>query len=487
MIGVDSEPKATRIETLVRSSYLTLLAFVLIAVPRIGAGQAESARIYVRRIEFQGVEGIADEVLRRELVQLEGTYLNTVALEQSRLRLEQLPYVAEARAGLLPIDGALNQVDVVISVTQAPARTYGGGGGYSESQRVSLRGYFTNENIFGKGSRFSATATASEFQQLAEVSHTDPFIGSVRVGRTVSFASRRIDRLTADSTEFSADLASARLEFSYPTGERQTITLGLSLSDVGLAMDSIASDQWLDWVQANGDVTRQGAVAATDFRSSEFLLRWREDTRNRRLFPDRGLEQTVTFRSAIPGSDVEYYTIDYELTKHWPLARQWEARLDVGLGYGAAYGSTTSSLPPYLNWFAGGPGSVRGYREGGLGPKDSLGHPFGGNLVMSGQFEVMMPLPEKWRERMRLGVFYDIGGVFSTEEVVFRDATGGSLDYGFELSRLRQAVGISARVLMPIGLVELSYGIPLNAEDANPNPFLRDDTERFQIGIGVDF
>jgi len=111
----------------------------------------------------------------------------------------------------------------------------------------------------------------------------------------------------------------------------------------------------------------------------------------------------------------------------------------------------------------------------------------GGNAFVSTQFELMMPLPEKWQRHTRIGFFYDIGNVFSTENVVFLDDDGQSLDYTFEFSELRQSVGIAAQILMPFGVLRLSYGVPLNAEDDNPNLFLRDDTERFQIAVGVDF
>ncbi len=470
-----------------RSCYVSLLLCVLILAPDAAEAQSASARIYVRRIEFQGAEGIDDEVLRRELLQLEGAYLNTVALEQSRLQLEQLPYIEGARAVLQPIDGISDQVDVLITVTRAPPRRYGGGGAYSEAQRASVHGYFTNENIFGTGQRFSAAANVSEFRTVAELSHTDPFTRSARVSRTLSLTSRQVDQLTADTAEMEVDLTSARLAYSWRTGERQATSLGLALNDVALTTGSLASEQFLDWVQRNGNPSTDDTAFSTEFWSADFLLRWRQDTRNRRVFPDRGIEQSLTFRAAIPSSEAEFYTIDYELTKYWPLMGQWTARLDAKLGYGAAYGSATSSLPPYLNWFAGGPDSVRGYRESQLGPQDSLGKPYGGNLFVSGQFELMMPLPEKWRERLRIGVFYDVGNVFSTEDVAFLDGTGERLDHGFEFSRMRQSAGVSARVLIPIGVVRLSYGIPLNADDDHPNPFLRDDTERFQIAIGVDF
>ena len=130
---------------------------------------------------------------------------------------------------------------------------------------------------------------------------------------------------------------------------------------------------------------------------------------------------------------------------------------------------------------------MRGYRENRLGPKDSLGNPYGGNLYISTQIELMMPLPEKWQKHVRIGFFYDIGNVFSTENVRFLDDEGQSLDYTFDFSELRQSAGIAAQFSIPLGVLRLSYGIPLNAEDNNPNRFLRDDLERFQIGIGVNF
>lgn len=468
-----------------RRTCIGLLVFVLLPIPEVGEAQ-ESARIYVRRIEFQGTEGIADEVLRRELLLLEGAFLNTVALEQSRLQLERLPYIEQAQVSVRPIEGAINQVDVLLAITQAPARIYGGGAAYSESQRLSIHGYFTHENIFGKGNRFSATGELSDFRTQAELSHSNPFVGSARIRRTLSFASRQVDALTADTTELDADLSSARLEYSYRTAERQTMALGLMLNEVDLSTGPVVSDQLAEWITGNGNPSTENAVSSTEFWTAEFLLRWRQDTRTGGIFPDRGLEQSLTFRSAIPGSEVEYYAFDFESTKHWPLTGRWEARLDTRLGFGAEYGSATTSLPPYLNWFAGGPDSVRGYHGGRLGPRDSLGNPYGGNLIVASQFELMLPLPEESRGRLRLGFFYDIGNSFSTDDVVFRDGAGERLDYGFKFSRLRQSVGVSARVLIPIGMVRLSYGVPLNADD-DPNRFLRDDTERFQIAVGVDF
>ena len=130
---------------------------------------------------------------------------------------------------------------------------------------------------------------------------------------------------------------------------------------------------------------------------------------------------------------------------------------------------------------------MRGYRETRLGPRDSLNNPYGGNLLVSSQFELLLPLPEKWRTRLRASLFYDIGNVFYTGGVTFVDDDGNPLDYDFSFDELRQSAGLALEWITPIGPLRLSYGVPLNDDDDNPNRFLRDELEEFQIAIGFGF
>jgi outer membrane protein insertion porin family len=471
----------------VRSSSVIvgLIAFALAGGPSVGQAQNASARIYVRRIEFQGVTRISDEVLRREMLQVEGTVLNTVALEESRLRLERLPYVADAQVSLRPVPSALNVVDVLVAITEAPPRRYGGGGAYSESLRTSIHGYFINENLFGTGRQFSARVEASEIGSIGDVSYTDPYARPAGVARTIGLSSRRIERLTVDTSSVDADLAEARLEYAYRAGERQTMRFGLGWRSTELTAGTLTSDQLLDWIRSNGNPATSAGFASTDFAELTLFYGWHRDTRDRSIFPQRGTEQSAALRLALPASEVEYYAADYEITAYHPLGSRWTMSARGILGSGRGYGDT-SALPPYLNWFAGGPKTVRGYRENGLGPRDSLGNPYGGNLLTAAQLELMTPWPGRWRERMKVGFFVDVGNVFSNETVVFEDA-GARLDYGFAAGELRQSVGIAVDLLLPLSRVRLSYAVPLNADDDHANPALRDRIEPFQISFGVDF
>jgi outer membrane protein insertion porin family len=166
-----------------------------------------------------------------------------------------------------------------------------------------------------------------------------------------------------------------------------------------------------------------GAIYETKFDTVELLAGWVYDTRNRGLFADRGARHRLTGNVTVPGSDVEYYTINYNYQQYLPVNRWATFLFSADLGYGAALGDTTS-LPPYRNYFAGGPDTVRGYRENDLGPKDTFGNPYGGDLLTAGQIELLLPIPEKWEAKSRFTLFFDMGNVFSVGDVEFYDKLG---------------------------------------------------------------
>jgi outer membrane protein assembly factor BamA len=86
-----------------------------------------------------------------------------------------------------------------------------------------------------------------------------------------------------------------------------------------------------------------------------------------------------------------------------------------------------------------------------------------------------------------VGFFVDVGNVFSTEGVVFRNGAGQPLDYSFDPSQLRLSAGVAVRVLIPLGELQLSYGVPLNADVSGAGPYPPDQIDRFQIAFGVDY
>jgi outer membrane protein insertion porin family len=454
-----------------------LLALVSQLAVSPGDAQQSADRIYVRRIEFRGVTRTNDEVLRRELRQLEGTFLNPAALEESRIHLERLPSVARATVAVVPVQGSDNVTDVVVTITEEPTRRYGVGGGYASSLGTSAHGYFVNDNLFGSGQQMSIAMDVSELGSIAEISHTNPYAFDAGVSRTIGFVSRGIEQLTADTSSIDADLVEGRLEYGYALSPVQNVRLGLALRSTSLDAGPGTSAQLTSWIAANGEPIVTGGAPSTGFDELDLTLRWRRDTRNHESFPDAGLEQSIDFRAALPASEVEYFTLRYDATRYWTVGRQWTLSAHGAAAFGDSLGETTA-LPPYLNWFAGGPSTVRGFR--GLGPDDSLGNPYGGNLLAAGQVDLRTAWPRRWSSWLRSGFFLDAGNVFSTDDTLFFDAGGNPLDHGFSASELRASAGIAADLLLPFGTVRLSYGLPLNAEEG-------DREERFQVSFGVDF
>jgi outer membrane protein insertion porin family len=473
------------------------------------AAQTGSGRVYVRRIEFENVTNIADEVLRREMIQLEGTYLNTLALDESLRRLVRLPYIADARARLDPVPNEPDVVDVIVAITQTPARRYGGGGGYSPSQLGSLHAYFVNENLFGTGRRFAFTLETGELRDEGQLSFTAPYARPSGISRTLRLSSRRVDRVAAHASRLNVDIDTAGVEYGWAAGRpvdrssstkqplspfqaalgetNQHVRLGLGASRVKLSAGESTSAQLLDWIARNGEPgAGSGGAPSTDFTEIGLRFEWNYDTRDRPQLTGSGFEQTLSLQTAVPGGDVQYYIAQYEASKYWPVGEHWTASWRGRLGFGEAYGNDTSALPPYLNFFAGGIDSVRGYRANTLGPVDSLGHPYGGNLLLTSEFELLTPWPKRWSDRVRAGVFFDFGNVFSTEDVQFLDESGQPIDYGYRWDALRSSAGLTARVLLPVGELELSYGFALD-DDRSPGSFGGDERERFQLGIHVDF
>tara|TARA_R110002049_G_scaffold93308_10_gene230785 strand:- start:4736 stop:7147 length:2412 start_codon:yes stop_codon:yes gene_type:complete len=447
------------------------------------------SRVYVRRINFNGVDQVEDEVLRREIRQMEGAYLSNLLIDRSKVRLQRLPYVENVEVENVPVPGSPDLVDVDFDLEYRMPGQFSGGVGYSESQKLLLNGSIVHTNFLGTGNRVALELNSGRYSKLYSLSHTDPYRTIDGIRRTVSVSYRDITQFTSASSDFSTTTAGASVDYGYPIGEYQSISLGLSYQHAELATSQNSTQQAIDWVSSNGNAFVEN-VGGFTFQGSEYdtfelLAGWSYDSRNRALFANRGTRQQLYFSVAVPGSDVEFYTARYSFTKYFPITNKWVVRFNSEIGIGEAMGDTTA-LPPYKQFYGGGPQSVRGFRESYLGPRDSRGNPYGGNVLVANQLELILPLPDKWASQARATLFYDFGNVFNTGEVQFTDKLGSPLEYKPEFDELRGSVGIGVEWLAPLGLFRFSYAYPLNAYDGNDR-YYGDELERFQFSIGQAF
>jgi outer membrane protein insertion porin family len=487
-------------------------------------------RVYVRNISFSGVTKINDEVLRRELRQLEGGWLSNGQLERSKQRIQRLPYVKKVDSDTTPVPGSPDQVDVDYKIEEGPGAQLSGGVGYSQLYKLTLNADYTDADFLGSGERFSVDLSGGAYNKVYSISQTDPYSTIDNIVRTISLSYRDQSQFIATSSQFSTKLLTAGLSFSYPLTEFQFVTLGANVQDAQLvAVSGASAIQAQDWVLENGHpyatvggvgsvydpitgnyITNAYTIYGTKFFVPEVVGGWSFDSRNKTLFADRGTYVSLSGTYAPPATDVQYWKTAFNFLQYIPLFGKVTADLNFQLGYGAGLGGTTS-LPPYALFFGGGPDGVRGFYPGSLGPKDQYGNPYGGNANVLARGEILLPMPEKFQASARVKLFFDAGNVFSTTKnpqfysppygyssgLVELGTLGPPINYHISYDNLKESVGIAVEWLAPLGLFRFSFAVPLNAhpeEDAyyNGNNVLvpgswGDNVERFQFDMGQAF
>ncbi|WP_157995394.1 outer membrane protein assembly factor BamA [Peristeroidobacter soli] len=463
-------------------------------------------RVYVRRVNFNGTSGVNDEVFRREMRQFEGAYLSNAAVERSKQRIQRLPFIQKVEVETNQVPGAADLVDVDFQIEEGLPGQFGGGIGYSESQSIILNGNFVHSNFMGTGNRIAMEINSGRYAKAFSFSHTDRYTTIDEVQRTISAGYRDVTQFTSATSDFDTTTITLGINYDWPITEYQYLGVGLSAQRAELVTSQGGSaEQATDWVRSNGnsrtrcvDVYGDGVCApgvslgdyylySSDFDTLELNLGWRYDSRNRAIFADRGARHRFNVGYTVPGSDVEFWTASYDYLQFIPIWRSLTLMFNVELAYGEALGDTTA-LPPYRQYFGGGPDSVRGFRESRLGPKDNFGRPYGGNIKTIAQTELLLPMPEKWRNSARFSLFYDIGNIFSNQKVKFYGPDQTTVvDYGFSYDELRASAGLAVQWLAPLGVFRFSYAVPLKKVSGDTNERYGDETEGFQFSIGQAF
>lgn len=454
-------------------------------------------RVYVRHIEFAGITRTNDLVLRREMRQLEGAWLSNLALERSKQRMQQLSYIEKVEFEKTKVDGSDDLVDVKYTIKEGPSAQLSGGIGYSASYSFMLNGSYADSNFLGTGKRVAVELNTGRYSKVYSFSSTNPYTSIDNLSRTVSLRYSDVTQFVSASSDFSSKTLALGLEYGYPITEFQGLRVGATLQNAQLLTTSSGSAlQAREWVQSNGKpyassaVDQQGGIFefyGTKFTTIEMTAGWYLNSLNRGLFADRGMRQSVSVSSSVPGSSVQYWVGNYDLVQYVPIYRRWVGALQLRGAYGDSFGGTTA-LPPFRQFYAGGPDTVRGYRESRLGPKDNYGNPYGGNMMVMGRAELILPMPEKWQSSARVSLFYDIGNVFSTNtNTKFYGVDGVTpVTYGFKYANLRRSTGLAVQWLAPLGIFRFSYALPLNASEGN-NVLYQDEKEQFQFSVGQAF
>lgn len=417
-------------------------------------------RVYVRRINISGNTKTRDNVVRREVRQMEGGWLSTPLVERSKVRLQKLGYFETVNVETVPVPETTDQVDLNFDVAEGSTGNFTAGLGYGETQGVLFNMSVTLNNFLGTGKRVSAELNNSQVNTVYRFSYTNPYYTPEGISRGFDVHWRSTDAEEANLADYSTNSYGASVNYGFPISEYNRASLSFGVENTDLSINETTAPQYYsDWVNENG----------SNFDTINTALSWSHDTRNRAIFPDRGYYSLIAAEATVPGGDLQYYKLSLRQKWYTPLGKGISFHLGGDLGYGAAYGDTTK-MPFYEHYYAGGGYTVRGFRGNTLGPRDVLtDEPIGGTTKFVAHMEVSFPSPfaEENSNTFRINTFIDAGNVF---------AEGQEVDFG----ELRSSYGVSAIWLTPVGALTFNWGWPLRSEP-------EDETEVFQFSIGAPF
>jgi len=439
-------------------------------------------KVYVRRIDVHGNDSTQDQVYRRELRLMEGSILASDLLERSKTRIQRLPYVETVNIDTIPVPGVDNVVDLKVTVEEKLAGSFNIGAGFSQTQGFVFNVGLTQENMFGTGNRLALNINTDRANTIYSAAYTDPYYTIDGISRTLSLSFRDRDAAEELINNFSTNSGDLNVTYGIPISEFNTFRLGYGYSYIKILPSAInpSRDVTLFIEEQNGK---------KDFDSLTLNSSFTHDTRNRTVFATAGTQHTVGVNITVPGSDLEYYKLSYITNTYFAVTNQTQLLLRSNLSYGDGY-SSTSSLPFFERYFAGGIRTVRGFESNSLGPRDpDSGFPIGGNMRVTGGIDYIFPIPfvEKPPSSVRLSAFYDIGNVFLDNYHTYDAPVGVN---GFQTDQLRSSVGLSLVWVSPIGPLRFSYAWTLdevNGKGTGAPEDTGDDLRAFQFSIGSFF
>lgn len=415
-------------------------------------------RAYVRRINISGNSRARDAVIRRELRQMESAWFSGEKLKLSRERIQRTGYFESISVETPSVPGSADEVDIDVAVSEKPSGTLLAGLGFSQSDGVIVNASINQDNFAGTGKRVAMALQTSSADQQYRVSYTNPYytIDGISRGFEVSYRATDFDEL--DTADFKTDNGIVGVNFGIPLSEFNRFTFGARLHFIEFESGDFASDEVRDFEDTEGN----------SFLNFETSISWRHDSRDTAIFPSTGAVQSLFAEVSIPGSDLEYYKLTYDHRRYFLITEDLVISLAGQIGYGDSYGDT-ERLPFFENFYGGGPGSIRGFANRSVGPRDSLEDPIGGNATYAASLELLFPPPLFSRsETLRMAAFVDAGSVVDT-----------SKDF-FDSNELRYSVGMGVSWLSPLGALTVSFAVPFNADD-------QDEEEQFQFSLGTTF
>ncbi len=432
-------------------------------------------RVYVRRINLTGNTRTRDEVLRREMRQLESSWYGAEKINRSKQRLERLQYFEDVNVETPAVPGTTDQVDLNINVTEKSTGSVQFGAGLSSSEGVIFGVTVNQNNFLGTGNRVSAQVNTGDINTTYSLSYTDPYFTPDGISRGFDVYRRDVDTTSLDIASYKSSSYGLGVRFGMPLNERDSVSAGLTFDNTEVELNENSPERFRLYC---GSGNQNGCSN----NSLLLNLGWAHDTRDNVLFPNSGVLQRITSEIGLPGLDLEYYKLEYKHSWFRPISKNVTLMLNGEVGYADSYGDR--DFPFFKNFYLGGVNSVRGYETSAIGPRATdpqRGEDFavGGTKRLLGNVELYFPIPGmKDSKQLRLSTFIDVGSVWGEtgdDELANGQGCNSTLS-----DCLRYSTGVGVSWFSPFGPIKLVFAKALNEQEG-------DRTQVLQFQLGTQF
>src|SRR6478672_2266651 len=396
----------------------------------------EGARSFANRVNIEGNTRTKDKVIRREVLIAPGDVFNTVRVDTTKKRLENLGYFAKVET--YPEDTDIpGRKDLTILVQEKRTGSLSFGGGFSTVDKLVGFAELTQGNFdlfnwpsfTGGGQKFRLRLQYGTERKDFLLNIVEPYLFDRRLSLSGQVFYTEANYLSAQYDQRNYGVS---FELRKPLNSYMYATVGYMLQDIDIFNVDPTSSEFIQ--------SQKGSSVESKILSSLVF-----DSRDNPLLSRRG--QRVTFSPMIAGGflggDTQIYAFDLEGSQYFLLPKDTILLINGEISTVSQWGSG-NQVPIYERLFLGGSNNLRGFPYREVGPQDENGEPVGGQSMARTTIEWTFPIIEKARGAL----FYDMGFVNSSA-------------WSFGFNHMASDVGIGLRLDLPIGPLRLDYGYPV--------------------------
>ena len=414
-----------------------------------------SRRAYVRKINVAGNSRTRDLVVRREFRQLEASWYDGEKIKASRDRVDRLGYFKEVDVETQEVPGSPDQVDLTINVSDKPTGSLTLGAGYSSADGLGLSFGIKQDNAFGSGNSLGLQINTSKLNRILALNTVDPYFTADGVSRAFDVYYRTSSPYQ-DQSYYQVKTSGGNVRFGVPFTANDTVYFGAGFEKTLIVPGSLLPYSYMRYIDQYG----------YDSWGLPLVVAWARDTRDSAMAPNSGRFMRANAEWSVSGQ-VRYMRATYQQQEYIPLSKQFTIALNGEVDLGAVVGDRT--YPVFKTFYGGGLGSVRGFEQGTLGPKDATGIALGGTGRTIFNAELQAPFPGSGNDRtLRMYAFLDAGNVSGPD---------GGLAINADANSLRASVGVGVSWLSPMGPLRLAFAKPIRQFDGD-----KIQSMQFQIG-----